>query len=67
MKKNGGVRRREDNCGGPHGLMVQICVGEIIFGGEKEIISSLASYLGILDDEFEELLSTGKIGKFWSW
>ena len=28
---------------------------------EKKIIGSLASYLGILDDEFEELLSTGKI------
>ena len=28
---------------------------------------SLASHLGILDDEFEELLAAGKLGKFRSW
>ena len=35
--------------------------------GRKKIIGSLASNLGILDDECEELLSAGKLGKVWSW
>ena len=36
-------------------------------GGGGERIGSLASHLGILDDAFEELLSTGKQGKIRSW
>ena len=35
--------------------------------GRKKIIGSLASYLGILDDEFEELLSAENLSKVWSW
>ena len=34
--------------------------------GEKKI-GSLASHLGILDDEFEELLAAGKVIKICSW
>ena len=33
------------------------------FGGEGKIIGSLSSYLGILGDEFEELLAEGYISK----
>ena len=35
--------------------------------GEKKRIGSLASHLGILDDEFEGLLAAGKLSTFWSW
>ena len=38
-----------------------------IFGKKKKIICSLASYLGILDDEFEELIAAGKLSTFLSW
>ena len=33
----------------------------------KKKIGSLKSHLGILDDEFEELLAAEKLGKFRSW
>ena len=33
----------------------------------KKRIGSLASHLGILDDEFEEVLASGKLSKIWSW
>ena len=36
-------------------------------GREKEIIGSLASHLGILDNDFEELLDAGKLSKVRSW
>ena len=35
-------------------------------GGGKRI-GSLASHLGILDDEFEEILTAGNLSKIWSW
>ena len=35
--------------------------------GRKKRIGSLASYLGILDDEFEELIASGKLSKVWYW
>ena len=36
-------------------------------GKLKKRIVSLTSNLGILDDEFEELLAAGKLIKVWSW
>ena len=41
------------------------CGNNIWGGGER--IGSLSSHIGILDDEFEELLATGKLSKCWSW
>ena len=35
-------------------------------GREKKRIGSLASHLGILDDEFEDIFAAGKISKVWS-
>ena len=35
--------------------------------GEGKRIGSLASHIGVLDDEFEELLDAGKISKIRSW
>ena len=67
MKKKGGVRSRKDTYGGSRELLVQICIAKIIFGKKKKRIGSLASHLGILDDEFEELLAAGKLSKLWSW
>ena len=52
VKKKGGVSIREYTCGGSCGLIVQICIVEIIFGKKKKIIGSLALHIGILDDEF---------------
>ena len=66
MKEKGGVRSREDACGGSYGFLVRICILKIIFVRKKRI-GSLASHLGILDDEFEEILAAGKLSKFWSW
>ena len=66
MNKRVGVRSRENTCGGSRGLLVQICIVKIIFG-KKIKICSLAPYLGILDDEFEELLVADKISKVWYW
>ena len=34
---------------------------------KKEIIGSLASHIGILDDEFEDIFDACKLSKFWSW
>ena len=34
---------------------------------EKKIVGSLASNLGILDDDFEELLAAGNLSKVWYW
>ena len=37
-------------------------------GGKLKIrICSLASHLGVLDDDFEEFLDEGKLSKVWSW
>ena len=36
-------------------------------GREKNRIGSLASNLGILDDDFEELLTAEKLSKLWYW
>ena len=36
-------------------------------GWKKKRIGLLASHLGILDDEFEELLAAGKLSKVCSW
>ena len=36
-------------------------------GKKKKIIGSLASNIGILDNEFEELLASAKISKVWYW
>ena len=36
-------------------------------GRKKKRIYLLASHLGILDDEFEDLLDAGKLSKVWSW
>ena len=33
----------------------------------KKIIGSLASHLGILYDDFEDLLAAGTLSKVWSW
>ena len=63
MKKKGGVRSREDTCGGPCRLLVQICIAKNNLWEEKKRIGSLASHHGILDDEFEELLDSGKLDK----
>ena len=38
-----------------------------IWGWGGNIIGSLVSHLGILDDEFEEIIAVGKISKVWSW
>ena len=58
----------EDTCCGCRGLLVRICITEIILVGKnKKRIGSLASHLGILDDEFEELLAVGKLSKVRSW
>ena len=38
-----------------------------LWGGEGNIIGSLVSHPGILDDEFEELLAAEKLSKIWSW
>ena len=62
MKKRGGVRSREDTCGGYDGLIVQICISKII-SGRKNKIGSLASNIGIFDDGFEEILAAGKESK----
>ena len=35
--------------------------------GGRGVIGSLASYLGVLDDEFEELLAAGKLRKVRYW
>ena len=67
MKKKRGLRSREDTCGGSRGLLVRICIAKIIFGKKKERIGSLASHLGILDDEFEDILAKRRLSKFWSW
>ena len=41
---------------------------KIIFGGGGGgRIGSLASHIGILDDEFEEILAAGKLSKIQSW
>ena len=41
---------------------------KIIFGKRgKKRIGSLASHIGILDDEFEEILAAGKLSKICSW
>ena len=34
---------------------------------EKKIIGSLASHIGILDDEFEDILDACKLSKVWYW
>ena len=34
---------------------------------EKKRIGSLASKIGILDDDFEDLLSAGNLSKYWYW
>ena len=68
MNKKGGVIIREDTCGGFRVLLVQICTSKIMFGGGGgERIFSLASYLGMLHGESEELLNTGKLSKIRSW
>ena len=67
MKKNGGVNIREYTCGGSRGLLVQICIAKIFFGEKKNRIGSLASYLGILDDEFGELLDAWNLSKVLYW
>ena len=65
MKKKRGVRGREDTCGGSHGLIVRICICKNYLR-EEEKIGSLVSHLGILNDEFEELLAAGKVCTVWS-
>ena len=67
MKKKKRVRSREDTYGGSRELLVRICIAKIIFGKKKNRIGSLASHLGILYDEFEELLDAGKLSKHRSW
>ena len=42
------------------------CENHLFWGGGKRI-GSLASHLGILDDEFEEILAAGKLSKIRSW
>ena len=39
----------------------------VLWKGWGEIICLLASHLGILDDDFEELLAAGKLSKVRSW
>ena len=65
-RKKGGVRSREYTCGGSCVLIVCICIAKIIVGKKKRI-GSLASHLGILDDEFEEILDVGKLSKIRYW
>ena len=67
MKKKGGVKIGEDTYGGSRELLVRICIAKIIFGKKKSRIGSLASHLGIFDDEFEELLDAGNLSKHRSW
>ena len=67
VNKKRGERNREDTCGGSCILLVQISIAKIIFGQKKNRIGSLASHLGVLDDEFEELLAAGKLSKVRSW
>ena len=38
-----------------------------LWGKERNIIGSLESHIGILDDEFEEILAAGKLSKICSW
>ena len=51
---------------GSRGLLARIRISKIILV-KKLRIGSLASHLGVLDDEFEEFLSSGKLRKVWSW
>ena len=48
------------------GLLAHIRISKIILV-KKLIIGSLASHLGVLDDEFEEYLVAGKLSKVRSW
>ena len=67
MNKERVERNREDTCGGSCILLVQMSIAKIIFGQKKKRIGSLASHIGVLDDEFEELLAAGKLSKVRSW
>ena len=65
VNKRRGVRSMEYTCDGSRGLIIQIS-GKKLWRKRKRI-GSLASHLGILDDDFEELLDSGKLSKFRSW
>ena len=67
MKKEGGLRKREDNCGSYRGLLIWIGIKKIILLGGGARIGSLATQSGVLDDEFDEFLAAWKLSKFWSW
>ena len=50
----------------PAHLLSEHVLQKSSLGRKMKIIGSLASHLGISDNEFGELLAAGKLSKFWS-
>ena len=68
MKNKGGVSSRINTCDGSCGLHVRMRISIIfLVGGGTTIIGSLASHIGLLDDEFKRFLYAGKLIKVCSW